>query len=148
MIVSAGLNTATIDLLVGGVVQTVYAFDGSASAFTLSKRDDDVTVNRDEQRGLNVAIDAWLRAVLDNCSGWGSSGVTAFTEEVEDDGGVRTYLLKFGTGPDKKKAIKAIWNRSGVTCLYEKRPALMLSLEAFRRFRAVLNRIDLEMMAA
>lgn len=134
-------NTASLALLVGGMIETTYSYE--SGYFTLTDRDTDVTINRDEQRALNTAIRTWLDEIVLHCSGFGNGTIYPFKLHVEDDGSVRTYLLRLGAA--NTKAIKATWNRSGVTITYEKRNELVLGLEAFRRFVNVLNQIDAEM---
>ena len=145
LLIDSAANTASLDLLVGGMVQTVYSYAPSGY-FTLSMRDDDVAVNRDEQRNLNDVIDAWLVHVLVHCSAWVQMQDYPFKENVEDTGTVRKYELRMG--PDNTKAIRASWDRTGAVCVYEKRSVLVLGLKPFQRFVAMLRRIDLEMMVA
>lgn len=126
------------------MVETTYSY--ANGYFTLTKRDDDVTVNRDEQRSLNTAIGLWLEDVVAHCSSIVTGFNTPFKFHVEDDGLARTYLLRLGD--TNAKAIKATWTKSGILSTYEKRNELVLGLEPFRRFVNALKQIDLEMMAA
>ena len=137
---------ASIDLSIGGLVQTAYSYDGATGLFTLTKRDDPVTINRTEQGQLNIAIRTWYDIVWTYCTGFIASDVP-YKWQVDDDGLVRTFLLRIGAVPDDKKAVRAVWDRSNVLVLYEQRPKLELSAPAFQRFMSMLDKIHEEMMA-
>lgn len=120
-------NTASLDIMVDGEVETTYSY-GSGN-YTLSERENEAVVSRAELARNYALIVHWRDQVGVFCSGFATSHVDNSLEIENEEDAVR-YKMKVGAAT----VIDAEKDRATGAVTFAARPELTGNAYAFNRF--------------
>ena len=131
MAVNAVTGTGSLDLYVGGVIETTYTY--GSGAFTLSVRPDDIVLEADVAREKIREINSWW-VLCQQVLALNYSPAVVYVYKMEETSTNVQWDLTFG----EVKIINAKYKRSNGKTTFKARPEITLTPAEFQRFNRAL----------